>query len=233
MGIATASEIDAMVTCCGRKTKGWEVKDGDGAETYICRKLAEKWKNEADEGFVSYSMEQGSLKEGVAIPFYEGLFDVKVRRVGFVLMDDGTFGCSPDGLILDGGIEIKCPEPHTHIGYLRSGGLPKDYAVQVQSSMYATGAKWWKFMSHANDLPPHIVTVERDPLAMDVIAEAVEMFNAKMKRGMDRMLELNGGTLVRAFTTKTENGAKVRTIKPDWDNPIMSAEQLAEFNKGI
>ena len=60
------------------------------------------------------------------------------------------------------GLEIKCPEPHTHIKYLREGILPKDYIQQVQGSMLVTGLKQWDFLSYHPTIKPFLITVDAD-----------------------------------------------------------------------
>ena len=64
--------------------------------------------------------------------------------------------CSPDGLIdHHGGLEIKCPELHTHVGYmLNPQQLVKDYYQQLQGSLYVTGRVWWDIMSYYPELDP-------------------------------------------------------------------------------
>jgi hypothetical protein len=55
------------------------------------------------------------------------------------LREDGRVGCSPDGFIGDDGIlEIKCPKPENHIGYLLDvEGI--GYRCQVQGHALADG----------------------------------------------------------------------------------------------
>ena len=183
-GRPTASDFDQLVT------PKWKVKTGEGPRTYLLTKLAEcltRW--HPDVG--SFAMEQGSLLEGEAIPFYEGTHDVKVQRVGFVTDDAMSFGCSPDGLIgEDGGIECKCPMPPKHLRYLLDGVLPEEYGPQVQGCMFVTGRPRWTFMSYCRKLPPLIVQVERDPVAQAAIGAALDGWLAQFRDAVKRINEM-------------------------------------------
>jgi len=106
----------------------------------------------------------------------------------FVEHDDGRCGCSPDGLIGDdGGLEIKAPQPTNHVKYLLDGTLPKDYAVQVYFSLYATGRAWWKFVSYRRKFPPFVLTVDRDEAIMAKIGKVLADFYAKFDAAFERL----------------------------------------------
>src|SRR5882757_11245793 len=106
LGVVTASEIDALVS------PTWKIRTGQGVDTYLYRKLAEKVMGYAGDGGGTFAMDQGNIIEKIAIPYYAFTYNVDVKTVGFCLSDDGRIGCSPDGLIGDfSGIEIKSPQP--------------------------------------------------------------------------------------------------------------------------
>jgi len=86
-----------------------------------------------------------------------------VTEVGFCMHDILRCGVSPDGLIGDdGGIEIKCPKPSTHVKYLRNGKLPSEYKAQVMGCLWITGREWWDFMSYHPQMPNLLIRVHRD-----------------------------------------------------------------------
>lgn len=212
LGIVTASEMDNLVS-----PKKWEIKKGEGPATYLAKKLAEKWTGAPIETFNGGAMEQGTIKEGEAIPTFEWMLGVKVEKVGFVTTDDGRVGCSPDGLIavdgVMGGFELKCPLVHTHAGYLIAGELPSDYSVQVQGSMLVTGAPWWKFVSFCRGFPPLILTVQRNEEQIAVLREAIDAFNARFDAAYEKLLDMNGGPPQRNHTISTdENESVIRTL---------------------
>lgn len=193
-GIPTASEWDALITPLGK------IRTGDGVKTYLNKKLAEWWLGGPISTFYGGGMEQGNILEEEARPFYTALTGEKIRQVGFITNDEGTFGCSPDGLIEDGGIEIKSPEVHTHVGFLLNKELPKDYFAQVHGSMHVTGAKWWKFFSYRRGLPPFIIKVDRDEAIQETLADALFQFNEYLEDAKNQLIVINGGPPKRGLS---------------------------------
>jgi hypothetical protein len=187
-GIPTASEFDNLLT------PEMKPRTGQMVETYLNKKLAEAWLGGPIATLNSFDIEQGRIVEEEALPWFSFAHDKEVRRVGLVTTDDGRVGCSPDGMFDDGtGLECKCPAIHTHIGYLRNGTLPKDYAPQVHGSMYVTGAPHWMFLSYRRKLPPLLLTIERDEEIQEQIAEALDTFLMRFDREMARLIDINGG----------------------------------------
>lgn len=188
-GIPTASEFDALVTPV------FKLRTGEGVETYLNRKLAERWSGFVPRDGGSFRMEQGTMLESEARPWYEFESGREIREVGFIVTDDGRCGCSPDGLFVDAdeGIEIKCPAPHTQVGYLRGGELPKEYAAQVHGSMFVTGADRWTFVSYSRTLPKFVLVVERDEKAIAAIAEAIAQFNERFDAAWAKLVDINNG----------------------------------------
>lgn len=169
-GVFTASEFDNLMT------PEFKPRTGETPKTYIFRKIAEKFMGvPMMDGGGSWAMEQGSILENEALPWFEFTHGIKVERVGLVTTDDGRCGASPDGLIGDvGGIEIKCPRPDTHIKYLVGGCMPKEYLAQVHGSMYVTGRPWWMFLSYSRQFPALVLKVERDERIMAAIRSALD-----------------------------------------------------------
>lgn len=171
LGIPTASEFDAIIS------PEWKVRSGQGPTTYIYKKICEKILGCAMDGGSSMAMGNGSILENEALPWFEFAHEIPVRRVGFCTTDDGRVGCSPDGLIgEDGGLEIKCPNPETHLRYLMEGVLPKEHAAQVHGCMLVTGRKWWNFLSYSRQFPQFLIRVERDDFIIGQLERATEDF---------------------------------------------------------
>jgi len=187
-GIPTASEFANLVT------PNWKIRTGEMVESYLSRKLAERWRRSPLAGWSSGPMEQGSLREDEAIPYFEVRTGKQVKRIGFVTTDDGRWGCSPDGLLADGtGIEVKCPEPQTQVKYLLSGEIPAQYAAQVQGSMLVTGAASWTFFSFCRGFPALMLTVERNASAIDALVKALESFCDHLDDAYSELVHLYGG----------------------------------------
>lgn len=187
-GIPTASEFDNLVS------PTFEIRKGEMPRTYLAKKLAEKWLGGGLAGFNTFDMDQGRILEEQAIPFYELTYEEKIEQVGLITTDDGRVACSPDGLFDDGtGIEIKCPLPQTHCGYLMANVLPKEYAAQVHGSMFVADAPSWKFFSYCRNFPPFMLTIERDEEIQEAIQVAVHDFLVLLDMGFERLCDLNGG----------------------------------------
>ena len=114
-----------------------------------------------------------------------------MRAVGFVLRDDGEVGGSPDRLVgEDGGLEIKNPAMHTHIGYLLDPpSLVADYAPQVQGYLYLTGRAWWDVLSYNPDLPPLVARVEPDAAFQAALDGALDTFLSELRDAKELLAE--------------------------------------------
>ncbi len=182
-GIPTASGMDNLLT------PEFELRKGELPKTYVFKKVAEKLQGRPliDLSASSFMLEQGMIIEEEARPWFELEYDTKVHQVGFVSTDDGRFGCSPDGLIGDCGLEIKSPAAHTHVKYLVNGVLPKEYAAQVYGSMFATGFKKWIFVSYRRGFPALVLEIQREEKAMTMIEAAINGFHFDFARAMERI----------------------------------------------
>lgn len=129
----------------------------------------------------SWAMERGIRLEDEARIDFEIREDVKVDEVGFVTNESfgDHIGCSPDGLIVgeNGGVEIKCPLPATHIKYHREGVLPKEYRAQVHGSMAVCDADYWWFTSYCPDIKDFTLKVYRDSYT-EALAQTLRDFNS-------------------------------------------------------
>ena len=173
MGVPSASNFDRIITPGG--------KASTQAEGYMNRLLAEWLTGKASDIEQSEWMKRGIEMEAEARDFYAFQNDAEVKQVGLVYQDDRKrVSCSPDGLLDGMGLEIKCPAPHTHVGYLLDGDLPKDYIPQVQGSMYVTGLSQWTFMSYHPDMTPLVVTVKRNEEYIKAMDGLIVKFLAEM-----------------------------------------------------
>lgn len=172
IGIPTASRFDEILT---PKT----LKPSTSATKYRSQLLAE-WLCGTSIDFSGNSgfMDRGKEMEPEARAWYEFSRKCEIDRVGFVLRDDGETGGSPDGLVgVDGGIEIKCPAIHTHIGYLlEPATLVSDYRGQTQGYMYLTGRAWWDVISYHPDLPKVVQRIPRDEEYIAALDRALNVF---------------------------------------------------------
>lgn len=186
-GIPTASDFDQLLT------PKFEVRTGEMPKSYLARKLAEAWSGAPLVSFSMPQMEQGQLLEGEAVRWYEDTFGKDLDRPAFIQTDDRSVGCSPDALFkMEYGLEIKSPEPQTHVKYLLNGVLPPDYAAQVHGCMFVTGLPRWEFVSYRRHFPNLVLRIERDMEIQEKIAEALDEFTVAFERGMQRLEDAYG-----------------------------------------
>lgn len=169
-GIPTASNFGQIIT---PKTR----KPSSQAKKYMHTLAGERITGAKAESFQSQWMERGIQVEAEARAMFSMLKDVEIEEVGLVYQDERRlWAASPDGLLNDPGLELKCPAMHTHVGYLLDGGIPRDYIPQVQGSMMITGYRSWWFYSYYPGLPPLIIRVERDDKFCATLTVLLEEF---------------------------------------------------------
>lgn len=164
-------------------------KDGETAErkNYKTDMIVERLTGRSTENFVSPEMIWGRDNEQAARTAYEMEKGVMTQKVGFILHPTlDHVGASPDSLVDDGGLEIKCPKTATHIKWMLAGVVPEEHVDQVQLNIACAETAWWDFMSYDPRLPEgidrFIVRVPRDDKRIaDMEAEAVQ-FNAEIEQ---------------------------------------------------
>ena len=107
--------------------------------------------------FTNAAMEFGTENEPFARSAYEVATGLTVDEVGLVLHPAiDRAGASPDGLVGDGLVEIKCPKVATHLAYICAGVVPTKYKNQILWQMACTEKAWCDFVSFRPDLPEHL-----------------------------------------------------------------------------
>lgn len=188
-GKATASEFDNLVS------PTWEIRKGETPAKYVATKAAEIWVGGPLLGLSTWATNQGKILEAEALPWLQMELNRTIERVGFVTGDSDRVGCSPDGLLPDCGIEIKCLQPVHHVSCLLKGELPREFSAQVHGGMYVTGLDRWKLCLYSRQFPSLIFDVARDEKIISVIDEAVTLFLDRLDRAVERLKELNGGII--------------------------------------
>ena len=123
--------------------------------------------------------DRGAALEEQAIALYEFMTGATIERVGFVTDDEGAMGCSPDGLIGDGGmLEIKSPKAKHHLEAMvyhhKHGKCPPKFVQQTQGQLLVCGRKWVDLLFYHPELPPLIIRQTPDPEIQAAIREAVK-----------------------------------------------------------
>lgn len=186
LGIPTASNFDKIVT-----PKKCELSKG--AVDYALRLVAEKLLNTSGEATITNPwLERGKELEPVAVKQYEWQYEVTTIPVGFITTDDGTIGCSPDRLVVSDrkiALEIKCPSPHVHLGYLLNG-TDDDYKPQVMGQCYVAELDHAELYSYHPQMPPACIQNTRDEPYIAKLAEALTRFNENLFKMFERAKEL-------------------------------------------
>lgn len=182
LGIPTCSKYDSIIT---PKT----MKPSSG--TAYRNQLLSEWfvGHPIDWTGQSQWMERGKELEPQARAFYEFKRDVEAQQVGLILRDDRLTGGSPDSLVGDdGGLEIKCPSMHVHVGYLLDPQkLVDEYRCPVQGYLYITGRKWWDLMSYNPSMPEVIVRVLPDPPFQKALHECLDAFLKDLEEAQQKL----------------------------------------------
>ena len=184
LGVPSASQFSKIVT--GKGGKSTQV------EAYINQLVAEELTGETTFVYVNEHMKRGTELEPDARELYEALTGNTVQEVGFCLHDTVNAGCSPDGLVGEdgeGGLEVKCPAPATHVEWVKAGVVPSKHLQQIMGCLWITGRAWWDFMSYHQTMKPLIVRVERDEEYIEALAEHVTNAALKIKQDVNQYFQ--------------------------------------------
>lgn len=174
LGKVTASRVaDVLAT----------VKSGESTarRNYRIQLVCERLTGLKEETYTNHHMERGVRLEPIARALYEAKNDVFVNEIGFVQHPTIEMaGASPDGMLNDGQIEIKCPTAANHIETVLSGSWPAKYYPQMQWQMACTGLGWCDFISYCpdvgDDLALYVCRVPRDDAYIAETEAAVKAF---------------------------------------------------------
>lgn len=166
LGRATASNAEHWMS---------ELRGGGvpaGRKVYLATLVLQRINRVAMPGYQSHAMQYGIEMEPEARAAYAFEANVDVVEVGFISHPRIKMaGASPDGLIGDDGLlEIKCPQPHTHLDTLLRGTIHQRYLYQMQFQLACTGRAWCDFVSYDRNYPePMQMAIIRVPRDADVI----------------------------------------------------------------
>lgn len=161
-----------------------KIKSGEAADRrdYRAQIVAEILTGKPQEsGFINAEMQWGIDQEPFARAAYEVARDVMVDQVGLVLHPRiDRAAASPDGIVGDGLVEIKCPKTATHLQYLIDGTVPKKYQPQMLWQMACTERSWCDFVSFDPRLPEEhqlfVVRFNRDEKKIEEMEAEVIAF---------------------------------------------------------
>ncbi len=148
------------------------------AMTAICKTLAQMSGCEMKPHFEDWSMKRGTELEPKAREAYTTETGRTVEEVGFCSRDDIMAGFSPDGFIDErkGMLEIKCPEPQTHVKYILEPDHLIEYCyTQFHHEMAVSGCKYVDLYSYCPGLPSVLVRVYRDAYTEDLLRGLIRL----------------------------------------------------------
>ena len=173
LGKLTASRAQAIGNC------------GKGLETLCWEKAAEIITGKLPEQIESEDIRRGHELENEARGAYSIETGRPVEQVGFVEYSKYA-GCSPDGLVKDGLIEIKCKNDVNHLKLLTRQKPESEYMWQMQMQMLVTKRRWCDFVSynpHFVDKPLIIIRIDQDLTMQRDLLEGI-------KKGTKRIQEI-------------------------------------------
>ena len=174
LGKVTASRVaDVMV----------KTKTGVSASraNYLIELALQRVTGVIEPSYKNDAMQWGTDNEQTARTAFEVAHNVFVDQVAFV--DHPTikdFGCSPDGVIGNSLLELKCPyQSAVHWSYFKDG-CPSKYYTQIQAQMSCTGAKSVWFVSFDPRMPTrsqlYIEEVMREEEFIKKLEDEVKQF---------------------------------------------------------
>lgn len=190
LGCVTASRVADVMA------KGRGGAPSATRAAYMGELIAEKLTGQPCNAFKGNAdTERGNELEPAARELYELNTGNMVRQTGFIQHPsiEGA-GASPDGLIATcGGIEIKCPRPHTHLDYLLSGWPPSAYIPQMSMQAACAGLEWIDFVSYCpvmpEDLQLFVVRFIPDPAYIQEMEESIRCFLSEMESKLERIAQ--------------------------------------------
>lgn len=187
LGRVTASRIADV---CARTKTGY----GATRASYMAQLIAETLTGQPPEPFTNAAMEWGIAHEAEARDAYSAKTGELVEETGFVPHPTLHAGASPDGLVGEGLVEIKCPNTQTHLDYIYDGKPPTKYIQQMQFQMACTGRSFCHFVSYDPRLPENlrllIIRVPRDDQMIAEMERAVAEFLSEMNAKIEKLKEL-------------------------------------------
>ncbi len=184
LGKPSASMFSKLITLTG--------KPSSSAHDYVTELIAERLTGKSEPFHVTEWMQRGTELEPEAREAYEFISGNDVIETGFILDTSFEFGCSPDGLILEGeslgGLEIKAPKSKTMVSYLMNPQVGvKKYWQQIQGCMWITKRDWWDFFAYHPEMPHVLVRVERDDEYIAKLSAEVDKAVAEILNQVEKL----------------------------------------------
>jgi len=168
-----------------------------GFQNYQAQLVCERMTGQPTKTFTNAAMQHGTDTEPQARAMYTLLTGNDVDEVGFIPHPTlAMTGASPDGMVgSDGMVEIKCPQPATHIKTLTGSSIDRKYLLQMQWQMVCAGREWCDFVSFCPSFPTELQLftkrVDRNAELAEEITEAVIQFLACVDQTAATLLKIS------------------------------------------
>jgi len=180
LGRVTASKVSDVMA------KGRSNTPSKTRLNYMMQLMCERLTGNATQIPVTAAMQRGTDLEPIARAEYESITVSLVDEVGLINHPDiEWFAASPDGLVDDGLVEIKCPNTATHIEFIETGKIPSRYKWQMSAQLACTKRAWCDFASYDDRLPDDlkikIVRYTPPPSEIEILEAGIKKFLAELE----------------------------------------------------
>lgn len=191
LGKVTASSLYKVLS---------KTKTGYGADrgNYLTQLVLERLTGQKAESYTNAAMQWGIEQEPAARAAYEAAKGVFVTEVGFIPHPTIEMaGASPDGLVEDGMVEIKCPDSKTALEcWLSKNPVEGKYFAQMQWQMRCADRPWCDYVVFDPRMPPKaqllVVRVNRDDRWIEEAETEVRKFLAEVDEKVSSLKQIIG-----------------------------------------
>jgi predicted phage-related endonuclease len=189
-GKLTASRMRAAMAYLKPKKDG-VLEDKAERRNLKIEILVERMTGDIVDKYINQAMQWGIDTEPLAKAEYEVRTGRIIKDVGFIDHASIEFcGASPDGLVGDGLIEVKCPETKTHLETILSGEIPEDHFPQLILQCAVTKRGWVDFVSFDPRVDPKFQMFVRRFYPTDEQIERVESEARKFLAEVDGLFDV-------------------------------------------
>lgn len=150
----------------------------------------------AKSDYISTAMQWGIDYEDAGLVEYSARNLTPIIRVAYVEHESLLAGCSPDGLVEGGAVELKCPQLNQHwrnLQALQAGKIPVKYHPQLRHTLWVTGYDYIDFCSyhpHFEELSMGMVRFTREEANLQEYEALAKEFLAEVDEETARMSQL-------------------------------------------
>ncbi len=168
---------------------------GKGLETLVYERLAAKYSSSEADSYSNEDLERGVELEPQAQSLYELETGNTIKKVGFVTNDKISkyAGVSPDGIVGNGLVEIKCFEDKKHFRMTleKEFEIESQYEWQIQMQMLVCEKEWCDFIAYNPNykksllikrILPDLVMQEKIKIGLAIGENLINIIETKWKQ---------------------------------------------------